>query len=160
MKRFILLYLFYLFLFSILLESFFFVFKFSLEELITTFTVDATKVFIDFIGIQATLIGDAFYLDNAIMLVEPECNGLKALLLFETVILAYPASIRVKISWIIGSTIFLQFLNIVRVTFLAWVLESHADYFDFMHDFITPILLIAIALFMFYKYVIVANMSL
>jgi len=160
MKKFLLLFATYIILFFLLLEIPYIVEIFPLENFTTNLAVEATKISINLIGIEAKVSGVSFKLDNAIMMVDPDCNGLKAVILFIAVILAYPSSLKVKLVWILGSIIFLQFINIVRITFLAWTLRYHFDNFDFIHDFISPIFVISIALFMFYKYVDIANKSL
>ncbi len=160
MKKFLLLYITYILIFFSIIEIPFIINIFPIEEFTTHIAVEATKISINLIGIEAKVNGISFELDNAIMMVDPDCNGLKAVMLFVAVILAYPSSLKVKVIWILGSIIFLQFINIVRITFLAWVLRYHFDNFDFIHDYISPIFVISIALFMFYKYVDIANKSL
>ena len=160
MKKFLLFYILYILLFFSILEIPFIVHLFPIEEVTSSLAIEATKISLQFIGIKADVEGIAFKLDNATMLLEPECNGLKPILLFIAVILAYPSSKKVKYIWIIGSIVVLQSINIIRITFLTWVLRYHLDYFDFIHDYISPVFVMSIALFMFYKYVDIANASL
>ncbi len=152
--KFLLYYFLYLSLLSIL---FFFT---PIDTWSTLLSIELTKYSIEVIGIQAEIQGNSFKLDNITMLIEPECNGLKATLLFLAVIMAYPAKLKLKLTWMISSIFILQVLNILRITFLAWILRFHLNYFDFIHEYLSPIVLISISLYLFYYYTKVANLSL
>ena len=150
----------YLLLFYLFLELPFVATLLPLESVSTALAVEATKHTIEFIGIKATLHGASFSLDNAVMLIAPECNGLRATLLFIAVLLAYPSALKNRIIWVVGSLIVLPLLNIARITFLAWVLRYHLPQFDMVHDYIVPAIMILVTLALFYLYTYQANASL
>ncbi len=130
-----------------------------LEEIVTNLAVSLTSHTINLFGIETQLSGRSFLLGDSVMMVEPQCSGLDAIILFVSVILAYPSSLKVKLLWAISSIFVVQFLNTLRITLLAFLLLEHKNYFDLVHLYIAPFIMVSIALLMFYIYTYHANSS-
>lgn len=132
----------------------------SIQEIVSSFLVEIVKFPITLLGIDYIIEGNVFKLDNATMLIDNECNGLKPIFLFLSALLAYPASLKIKLQWLLYAIFFLQFLNILRIVILTWVLRYHLNNYDLIHDCISPFIMIYIALYFFYIYTNKANKSL
>jgi exosortase family protein XrtM len=152
MKRFIILYVVYMVIAFILVD-----YKpvhdfLRLDEFYTAGVVFLSQYLIEFIGIPVTSDGALLHLGSNVMEVKFGCNGLEAILLLVAAILAYPSSIKAKLTGIILGSTFLQFFNIIRIAILAWVLENHPTVFPIMHEYITQSIMIAIAFVIFLVY--------
>jgi len=126
----------------------------------TALAVESTKYSISLLNIPVSVSENAFIFPNATMLVTSECNGLKPILLFISAIIAYPAKVTLKISWTVFSILFLQLINIIRITFLAWLLQDNVIWFDLFHDIVTPAILLMVSVSIFHTYTTLANDSL
>jgi len=152
MKRFILLYIFYMILAFILVDYEPIRQALMLDAYYTGVVVHISTWLIQLIGIDVTAQGAFLYLKSAIMEVKFGCNGLEAILLYVAAVLAFPATWKERlIGIIVGSTV-LQVLNIIRIAILAWVLEYQRDIFPIMHEYITQSIMIALAFIIFIIY--------
>ncbi len=152
MKRFILLYVIYMIIAFILVD-----YKpvhdfLQLDRYYTGGVVYLSKYLIELINIPVKADGAMLHLSSNIMEVKFGCNGLEAILLLVSAILAYPSSIKAKFLGIIIGSSFLQVFNIIRIAILAWVLEKHPTVFPIMHEYITQSIMIAIAFVIFLIY--------
>jgi exosortase/archaeosortase family protein len=80
------------------------------------------------------------------------CNGLEAILLYVSAILAYPATYKAKLYGLIIGFIVINLINIVRIVLLGYVLEYHHDMFGVMHDYITQNIMIVFVFLLFIVY--------
>ena len=152
MKRFILLYILYMIIAFILVDYAPVRQALQLDAYYTGVVVDISTWLIRLIGIEVTAQGAFLHLQSAIMEVKFGCNGLEAILLYVAAVLAFPASWRERvIGIVVGSTV-LQILNIMRIAWLAWVLEYQRGMFAIMHEYITQSIMIALAFIIFIIY--------
>ena len=152
MKRFILLYVLYMITAFILVDYEPVRHALQLDAYYTGVVVKISTWLIRLIGIDVTANGAFLHLKSAIMEVKFGCNGLEAILLYVAAVLAFPASAKERlVGIVIGSTV-LQILNIVRIAWLAWVLEYQRDMFAIMHEYITQSIMIALAFIIFIIY--------
>ena len=152
MKRFLLLYVFYMVIAFLLVDYEPVRQALKLDAYYTGAVVRLSAWLIDAIGIHVTAHGALLYLNHAVMEVKFGCNGLEAILLYVAAVLAYPASWKLRlIGIVLGSTV-LQVLNIIRIGVLAWVLEYHQKNFALMHEYVTQSIMIALAFIVFLFY--------
>jgi exosortase/archaeosortase family protein len=152
MKRFILLYIFYMIVAFLLVDYQPIHDYLQLDEYYTGGVVYLSRYLIELIGIPVRAEGAYLHLSSAVMEVKFGCNGLEAILLLVAAILAYPASWKARFLGIVLGSTFLQFFNLIRIAILAWVLESHPTVFPIMHEYITQSIMIAIAFVIFLVY--------
>lgn len=152
MKRFILLYILYMITAFILVDYEPVRQVLQLDAYYTGAVVKISTWLIHLIGIDVTANGAFLHLKSAVMEVKFGCNGLEAILLYVAAVLAFPASGKERlVGIVIGSTV-LQILNIMRIAWLAWVLEYQRDMFAIMHEYITQSIMIALAFIVFIIY--------
>lgn len=85
--------------------------------------------------------------------VKNGCNGIEAIILLIAAIGAYPAPIKHRIAGIIGASILLQAINILRISMLVWLGAHHPDIFQLFHVAVwqTVIILISVLLFLLWS---------
>jgi|GEM_PF-1665463 len=154
MFKFISFYLLWLFAFFLLIDLPFFINTLNLESIHTQSTIKFSSYLIDFIGLKVDRVdGIDIYIGNHILKVVFGCNGLEAIILYFCAILAFPNRERVqKYNWFFWGYLFLFTVNIVRITFLAFVITEYSEYFELMHTYVTQgiMIFIAFALFIYY----------
>ena len=152
MKRFITLYIIYLALFFFLVDYEPMRKLLHLEEFYNSAITKLSAWFIDLVGMQVDSSSNILHLPHANLIIKFGCNGLEAILIYAAGVLAYPATAKIKILWIVIGTIFLEAINILRIALLAFTIEKYPKIFDIMHDYITQSIMIILAflLFMFY----------
>lgn len=82
------------------------------------------------------------------------CNGIEAVMILAAAILAFPATLRSRMTGLLAGSIVIQLLNLVRVSSLVWLGEHHRDVFDFIHVGVwqSIVILAAVSLFMFWSW--------
>lgn len=85
--------------------------------------------------------------------VKNGCNGIEAIILLIAAIGAYPAPLAHRIAGIIGASIALQAINLVRIAMLVWLGAHHPDIFQLFHVAVwqTVIILISVLLFLLWS---------
>jgi len=124
----------------------------NLNHLYTLAITDISNYFINAVGIKAHISGVLIFMKNATLKVEFGCNGLEAILLFSSAVLAYPATWREKIGGLLLGFFGIQFFNIIRIVVLAWVSEYYPEMFETMHTYVTQSMMIVIAFMSFIYY--------
>jgi exosortase family protein XrtM len=77
------------------------------------------------------------------------CDGAGALFLVMAAILAFPASIKRKLTGLILGVLLMYTLNLIRISGLYFVVAYHNDWFNLIHTYLAPTLLIIIACLFF-----------
>lgn len=152
MKRFLLLYSAYMVLAFLLVDYAPIRQMLQLDAVYTRGVVILSAALIDVIGMPVTIDGALLRLEHSAMLVKFGCNGLEAVLLYAAAVLAYPATPRIRLLGIGTGFTILWILNLIRIAFLAWVLEYHQEQFDLMHAYVTQSIMIALAFMVFIVY--------
>lgn len=81
------------------------------------------------------------------------CNGVEAMLLLAAAIVAFPATLRSRLTGLVAGCVAIQILNLVRVTSLVWLGEHHRNLFDFVHVGVwqSIVILAAVSMFVFWS---------
>ena len=74
------------------------------------------------------------------------CEGIDILFLLLAVMLALPGSWLGKLQRILAMSILVLTLNIVRIVLLVMIARYHRQYFDLVHGFIAPLIMIAVSM--------------
>ena len=77
------------------------------------------------------------------------CNGVEAIMVLAAAMLAFPATLRSRMSGLVVGSIAISILNLVRVGSLVWLGEYHRSLFDFIHVGVWQSLVILAAVSMF-----------
>jgi len=125
------------------------------QKIHTDSTIFFSTILMKLVGISVMGVeGIDIILENARLRVLFGCNGLEAILLYFAGVIAFRDSdIINKLNWFFWGYLTLFFINIVRITFLAYIVENAQDYFELMHTYITQSIMIFIALMIFIQYV-------
>lgn len=82
------------------------------------------------------------------------CNGLEAVMVLAAAVLAFPATLRSRLTGILAGSAAIEILNLVRVTSLVWLGEHHRAMFDFIHVGVwqSLVILAAVSMFVFWSW--------
>lgn len=154
MKKFLALYLLYLFGFFLLIDLEYLKELLRVEAIHTNSTILFSTYLIEAIGIEVIKVeGINIYLPSAILQVLFGCNGLEAIILYFAGILAYPDnSLERKANWFFWGYLALFSINIFRIALLAYIVEFHREHFEIFHTYITQGIMIFIAFGIFLGY--------
>ncbi len=152
MKRFVILYLFYILLFFILVDYEPVRKWLHIEEFYNSFITALSAKAIELVGIPVSYSENILHLPHADMVIKFGCNGLEAVLIYLAGVLAYEAGAKVKLLGAVAGIVVLEIINILRIVLLAYVLEYHPDIFDVLHDYITQSIMIILAFILFLIY--------
>lgn len=81
--------------------------------------------------------------------VENDCNGIEAVLILVSAILAYPASFKRKALGLLLGFSLIQLSNVLRIVALFYVGQWSTSVFDLTHKYIWPAVIIMAALIFF-----------
>jgi exosortase H (IPTLxxWG-CTERM-specific) len=103
-------------------------------------------------GIPFTTQGSLIHLPSISLNVEFGCNGLDAVLLYCIAVLAFPAPWKKKVLGIIGGSLVIQIINVLRIAALAYSGVHHKEIFEYVHLFVAQGIMIAVdfAIFLIY----------
>lgn len=155
-RRFVVIYI-------ILMVSFFFLIAFKpiqdildINGLYTDAIVFITAKFLAIFNISVTTYGSILQLPDISLDVKFGCNGLEAVMIYSCAVLAYPASVKLKIIGIIGGFLVIQILNLIRIISLGYTAVNFREAFELIHIYVAQGIMIVIALgtfFIFLHYV-------
>ena len=82
------------------------------------------------------------------------CNGVEAVMVLAAAMLAFPATLRSRVTGLVAGTAAIQILNVVRVASLVWLGEHHREFFDFVHVGVwqSIVILSAVSMFVFWSW--------
>lgn len=81
------------------------------------------------------------------------CNGVEAMMLLASAMIAFPATFRSRLSGLLVTSVAVQLLNLIRVSSLVWMGEHHRHAFDVVHVAVwqTVVILAAVSMFLFWS---------
>lgn len=118
-------------------------------ELIVSVTAVVLRIIREPIVVAGTVIRTAtFALD-----VRNGCNAVEAMMLLAAAMIAFPATLRSRLTGLLAASAAIQLLNLVRVSSLVWLGEHHRNVFDVVHVAVwqTVVILAAVAMFLFWS---------
>ena len=77
------------------------------------------------------------------------CDGAGAVFLVMAAILAFPASVKRKLIGLVLGILLMYSLNLIRISGLYFVVAYHNDWFQIIHTYLAPTLLIIVACLFF-----------
>lgn len=112
---------------------------------ITTLVADQTVSLLDFFGYDAgafqhkeelsvKLIIDSSYTARVI----EGCNAISIIILFIAFIVAFSGTLKATLIYVILGSIFIYFINIIRIAFLAVMIYKHPNQQEFLHNLVFP----------------------
>ena len=122
-----------------------------INELQTDLSIYLTQLWIDLFDMPIQMSGATLtYLHGLQLEIVNECNGLAAFLFFLAAVLSYPASIKVKLQWVIFSYFILLVANSIRLDWILYHVIDHPEDFKFIHEVVGRYVITAIPLVLFY----------
>lgn len=115
----------------------------------TELIVRAAAVVLHVIREPVTVAGTVIHTSRSAFDVRNGCNGVEAMLLLAAAMIAFPATMRSRLTGLIVACVAIQILNLFRVSFLVWLGEHHRAAFDVVHVTVWQIIVILAALSMF-----------
>ena len=98
------------------------------------------------------------YLDNKpIISIDTPCNGLPMLYLFASFVIAYPGTVKRKLTFITAGILIIHVLNIIRIIVLSYISIYYADYFYFNHKYAFQIIVYTVVIAMWFYWVLYGN---
>ena len=94
-----------------------------------------------------------FINEHYTLVIEKACNGMIPYLFFLASIFAFPSTLIHKIKWAIIGYIFISFINIFRIWFVAEFVLQEQNNFSLAHDYLGNGVLILTGLFLFTSFV-------
>ena len=109
---------------------------------------DLTAAMIHLAGGQATLSGDTLTAPGAgfSMKIMPGCDGMNVIMLLSAALLAWPASVTVKLKGILVGALVIQSANILRLIALFYLGQLNATWFEWMHVYVGEIVIMILGL--------------
>jgi exosortase H (IPTLxxWG-CTERM-specific) len=82
------------------------------------------------------------------------CNGIEATMLLVAAILAFPATLRSRLSGLVIASVAIELVNLVRLSSLFWLGEHYRRIFDLFHIAVwqSLVILAAIAIFVLWSW--------
>ncbi len=124
----------------------------DVNGLYTAFTVKILVFVLNLVGLKASCHGTVLSLNGFKMNVLFGCNGLEAFFIYAAGVLAFRASVKMKILGMLVGLCIIQFINLVRLFALAIVGAFFSSYFDYFHIYVAQGIMIAVALGVFMIY--------
>jgi exosortase H (IPTLxxWG-CTERM-specific) len=126
------------------------------ENVVVPFTegvVKATAFLLIAARQQIAVAGTVIVTPRFALDVHNGCNGIEAIMVLAAAMLAFPATLRSRISGLVVGSIAISILNLIRVGSLVWLGEYHRSLFDFVHVGVwqTLVILAAVSMFVFWS---------
>jgi exosortase H (IPTLxxWG-CTERM-specific) len=146
------LFLFLIILFFLLVGHQFFSEAVPIEHYFTRAVANVSGVVLGIIGLDNRVEGTKLYTEdpdppipNFFVDLKTGCNGLVAVLIFISAVLAFPASLKHKVMGIVLGTLVIQGFNVIRIGVLFYLGLHHRELFEAVHVYVAQSILIAIA---------------
>ena len=124
----------------------------DLNGLYTQSVVVVTSKILGLLGIPCAYRGSVMILPALSLDVKFGCNGLEAVMMYATAVLAYPAQWQKKIIGIAAGFFVLQTTNIMRIVLLVYAGIHLRGLFEYIHVYVAQGIMIALALGVFFIY--------
>jgi len=131
----------------------------QLDEAFTGFITIMSKYSIEAIGLPVVQNAEYLHLPHSTLKIEYACSGFDIIIILLATILSLNINFYRKALFIFSTIIVVEFLNIIRIVSLGWILENQPKWFDLMHDYVFSGLLF-IVVFLFFLRVSLANPNL
>ena len=121
-------------------------------ELVATISGATVSVFDPQVHVQGVFITGRQSLQIVL-----DCAALDALALFAATVLAFPASIRVKLTGLAAGALTISTFNVLRIVILyAAVMKSH-DVFTFLHEDVMALFIVLVSIGCFAAWAVIAS---
>jgi exosortase H (IPTLxxWG-CTERM-specific) len=132
------------------------------DHVIVPFTAFITRVSAGLLhaaGEPAAVAGTVIRSSRFAVDVENGCNGIEAMLLLVSAMLAFPARGIARMIGVVAGFLLLEVINVFRVASLLWLGEHHRNVFEMFHAAVwqTAIVLVAVGIFLFWSRSVVAS---
>jgi len=124
-----------------------------ITHLQTDLTVYLTKLWIDFFKLPIHLNDTSVFYRHGLQLqIINDCNGFAHFLFIAAAILAYPASGKKRLYWILLSYVVILFANTLRLDAILYHVIEHPEDFTFVHEVLGRYLMALVPLILFYLF--------
>ena len=116
-----------------------------LTRAIVSATALLLRVLREPIAVAGTVISTAHFA----LEVRNGCNAVEAMMILAAAVVAFPATLRSRLTGLVAASVAIQLVNLIRVTSLVWLGEHYRAAFDVVHVAVWQTLVIACAVAMF-----------
>ena len=94
---------------------------------------------------------------NGVITVYEGCNSINVMIVFIAFMVAFGSFSRRKLWFMAIGLVMIYLLNLARVTFLFWVVESYPDHLYFVHKYLFTIIIYAVVMLLWYLWIFKFN---
>lgn len=121
-------------------------FKDNSVDLITQFVANNTKQLLTFFRVDfkiQEIPNESFvmfhYNNQAIARMIEGCNAISVIILFVSFVIAFSGKLKYTLLFVLGGSILIYILNVVRIALLCWALYWFPEQEDLLHDIVFPL---------------------
>ncbi|HUO76354.1 MAG TPA: archaeosortase/exosortase family protein [Thermodesulfovibrionales bacterium] len=108
-------------------------------------------------GISCTYRDSIISVPGSTLDVRFGCNGLEAVMIYSAAVVAFPAPWKKRFIGVLAGFLVIQAANILRITALVFSAIHYKNFLDYIHNYVTQGLMIAISLAVFFIYLTYAG---
>ncbi|MDO9262116.1 MAG: exosortase family protein XrtF [Flavobacteriaceae bacterium] len=115
---------------------------------ITQIVAEQTADLLNFVNIKAVtdqhqeeLSYRLFIKDNFVARIVEGCNSMSVIILFIGFIIAFSATFKITLLYILAGSIIIYGINVVRIAFIAFAIYQFPEYNDFLHQILFPLII-------------------
>jgi exosortase H (IPTLxxWG-CTERM-specific) len=121
-------------------------------EALEGWTAGVTAFLLSLFGYPASASGALCSVGPLVIQIIPECTGVFEIIVFSSVLLAYPAPWRKKLLGILAGLVILTFLNLLRLLILGIIGFSNQELMEWIHLYLWQLTLIAFVVGLFFAW--------
>ncbi len=121
------------------------------------FTLESTAIILGMFGFNTEIILEYMlritdYRGGGVT-VGNYCLAVQLMILYLALVLSYPAAVLRKVKYAIGGVALIQFVNVLRVTTLAWMSVRMPEVVEFNHHLTFRLLVLMIIMMIYFAYI-------
>ena len=82
-----------------------------------------------------------FIKDSYVARIVEGCNSVSVIILFIAFIIAFSATFKVTLLYILAGSFIIYWINVVRIAFIAFAIYQFPEYSDFLHQILFPLII-------------------
>lgn len=97
------------------------------------------------VGSHVTVIGSDMFVGSRVLTVNLDCTAAYVMAVFTAMLLAFPATVRMKLSGLAVGLSAIVLANYVRLVLIVLIAEKAPRYFEPVHDYLFQVALLLVA---------------